>query len=76
MSIEKTIDEQALIYAINADPADWHARAVYHDWLEEHGRPEAAGWRILNMRKRVPHTIAPAEIWTFWSQKRGPFRDE
>jgi uncharacterized protein (TIGR02996 family) len=35
-------DEQALLNAINAAPADDVPRLVYADWLDEHNRPERA----------------------------------
>src|SRR5579885_1332261 len=35
-------DEQALLAAVAANPADDLPRLVYADWLEEHGRPTRA----------------------------------
>lgn len=41
-------DEVSLIVAIEQTPDDWTPRLVFADWLEERGRPEAEGVRLLH----------------------------
>ena len=39
-----TLDEQAFIAAMKANPEDEAPHKVYADWLDEHDRPEEADY--------------------------------
>lgn len=48
-------DQRAFEDALDADSFDWTTRAVYGDWLEEHGQPElAAAQRWMVEHKEAP----------------------
>ncbi|MBA4062226.1 MAG: hypothetical protein C0501_00705 [Isosphaera sp.] len=54
-------DEEALVAAIEADPADDTARLVYADWLDEHDRPAGAYLRTELELARLGPGAAGAE---------------
>jgi uncharacterized protein (TIGR02996 family) len=55
-------DESVLIAGCRAAPRDDLSRLVYADWLDEHGRPEAAEWLRLEAEYARRWPSVPPEL--------------
>ena len=53
-------DEQAFLQHILENPADWTARLVFADWLEEHGDPRSELLRLeYTLTQQINRPIDP-----------------
>lgn len=55
-----------LLRAILEHPREWDRLAVYADWLDEVGSPEALGWRLMASERQWPATSGEPRAWLFW----------
>ena len=60
-------DEQAFLQHILENPADWTARLVFADWLEEHGDPRS---ELLRLQYTLTQQINPPNRPALEAQQR------
>lgn len=61
--------------ALDTNPEDWQTRLVFADWLDDHGDPRAAGYRVMGERRLVPSTAKKHKhdnpLWSWSSTETG-----